>query len=90
MHCSLHIFKYTLLYHSERNDLIQSEMKLFMMKKRNIKLLLAGIIILIGGILVRFAWIILSTFFILLGAGLFLGGIIYFSMVLYDRKDKYE
>lgn len=72
------------------HDLVHAVMKLIAMKKRNLKLLLAGIIILIGGVFIRFAWIILSTFFILLGAGLFLGGVIYFSMILYDRKDKYE
>jgi hypothetical protein len=59
-----------------------------MNKRKSIKLLIAVLIIIVGGIFIRIAWFILSTFFILLGAGVFLGGVIYFSTILFNSKNK--
>ncbi|TCK80797.1 hypothetical protein [Albibacterium bauzanense] len=58
--------------------------------KRNKKLILGGIIILIGGMMMRFAWFFiyeqLSVVLILIGAGLFIGGVIYFVNALFQNK----
>jgi len=58
--------------------------------KRNKKLVLGGIFIFIGGISMRFAWIFiyeqLSVVLILTGAGLFIGGVIYFANALFQNK----
>lgn len=59
-----------------------------MNKRRSIKLFIAVLLILIGGVFIRIAWVVLSTFFILLGAGVFLGGVIYFATTLYSKNNK--
>ncbi|HLT41690.1 MAG TPA: hypothetical protein VKZ95_03220 [Sphingobacteriaceae bacterium] len=58
-----------------------------MKKRRGIKLLIAALLILVGGIVIRIAWVILSTFFIVLGAGVFIGGIIYLTNTVYKSKN---
>jgi len=58
--------------------------------KRNKKLLLGGIIILIGGMSMRLAWLFIyeqiSVIFMLIGASLFMAGVIYFVNILFQKK----
>lgn len=61
--------------------------------KKNKDLILAGISILIGGMCMRLAWLFinhpLGPVIVIAGAVLFLGGVIYFVITIYNRKHKF-
>jgi len=63
------------------------------MKERHKKLLLAWILIIVGGMLMRFAWALInknySTVLIITGSVIFLGGVVFFANIFFNKTDRY-